>query len=150
MNYKDLKFDFRFSGYVKLPREVEIYIQEINHAFYRLRRNLEYEGKQLTPVCKAVKHTLIQDYAAFEKLIKRRMSEFEALVVPDETVKPICKELLGKLERLHERLLGFLRSLGVKQSQGLKTEHECLVEILEFMMQLPISSEEEEDMSEYL
>lgn len=81
MNYKDLKFDFRFSGYVKLPP---------------------------------------------------------------------CKELLGKLERLNERLLGFLHSLGVKQSYGLKKENECLVEILEFMMQLPISFEEEEDMGDYL
>lgn len=150
MNYKDLKFDFRFLGYVKLPRQVEIYIREIDLSFYRLRCELERNGKQLTPVCKAVKHTLIQDYAAFEKLIKRRMSEFEVLVVPDETVKPTCKELLGKLERLNERLLGFLHSLGVKQSYGLKKENECLVEILEFMMQLPISSEEEEDVSEYL
>jgi hypothetical protein len=143
MDYKDLKFEFRFLGYVKLPRQVEGYIKEIDLSFYRLKRNLEYEGKSLTPVCKTVKHTLLQDCVAFEKHIKERMADFEELGVPDETVEPTCKELLGKLERFHGRLLGFLQSLGLKPSYGVLTEYDSLVDILNFMMGLPISSKVE-------
>ena len=132
MDYKDLKFEFRFLGYVKLPRQVEGYIKEIDLSFYRLKRNLEYEGKSLTPVCKTVKHTLLQDCVAFEKHIKQRMADFEELGVPDETVEPTCKELLG-----------FLQSLGLKPSYGVLTEYDSLVDILNFMMELPISSKVE-------
>ena len=132
MKRKDLEFQFRYNGYAKLPRDLRIYYKQVESSFFWRR-----EG--LTPAQKALVKTLQEDYAAFIDYAKKYMAEFEELGYPDSSVKPKVEQLLGKLTRLHNRLVAFVESLGGKAGYGVTKEHERVVETLEFMRSLSLS-----------
>lgn len=132
MKRKELEFQFRYNGYVKLPRDLRIYYKQVESSFFWRR-----EG--LNPAQKALVKTLQEDYAAFIDYAKKCMAEFEELGYPDSSVKPKADQLLGKLTRLHNRLVAFIESLGGKAGYGVTKEHERVVETLEFMCSLSIS-----------
>lgn len=132
MKRKELEFQFRYNGYVKLPRDLKIYYKQVDSSFFWRKDNL-------TPAQKALVKTLQQDYVSFIDQAKKRMAEFEELGYPDSSVKPKVDQLLEKLTRLHNRLVAFIESLGGKAGYGVTKEHERVVETLEFMRSLSLS-----------
>ena len=132
MKRKELEFQFRYNGYVKLPRDLRIYYKQVDSSFFWRKDNL-------TPAQKALVKTLQQDYVSFIDYAKKRMAEFEELGYPDSSVKPKVDQLLEKLTRLHNRLVAFIESLGDKAGYGVTKEHERVVETLELMRSLSLS-----------
>lgn len=129
MKRKELEFQFRYNGYVKLPRDLQIYYKQVDLSFF-------WRREKLTPAQKALVKTLQQDYLAFIEYAKKCMAEFEEIGYPDSSVGPKVDKLLGKLIRLHGRLVAFIESLGDKAGYGVTKKHERVMETLEFMRSL--------------